>query len=85
MIDLLNTDCMTYMAALPDAAFDLAIVNPPYGINATKFSMGQNLNRNDGCEIDADYWRAAMERFETKTRQIDLLGFTPNPRQEGAS
>ena len=31
-ITLLNTDCMTYMAAQPDNAFDLAIVDPPYGL-----------------------------------------------------
>jgi site-specific DNA-methyltransferase (adenine-specific) len=35
MIELLNTDCMEYMATLPDKAFDLAIVDPPYGIGAT--------------------------------------------------
>lgn len=27
-----NIDCMAYMATLPDKAFDLAIVDPPYGI-----------------------------------------------------
>lgn len=27
----LNTDCMEYMRTLPDKAFDLAIVDPPYG------------------------------------------------------
>jgi site-specific DNA-methyltransferase (adenine-specific) len=32
MITLLHTDCMTYMAGLPDKAFDLCIVDPPYGI-----------------------------------------------------
>lgn len=31
-IELLNMDCMTFMATLPDKAFDLAIVDPPYGI-----------------------------------------------------
>ncbi len=31
-ITLLNVDCMSYMATLPDKAFDLAIVDPPYGI-----------------------------------------------------
>ena len=31
MIELLHTDCMNYMATLPDGAFDLAIVDPPYG------------------------------------------------------
>ena len=32
MIELLHMDCMEYMAGLPDKAFDLAIVDPPYGI-----------------------------------------------------
>jgi len=32
MIELLNVDCMEYMKGLPDRAFDLAIVDPPYGI-----------------------------------------------------
>ena len=31
-----NIDCMTYMATLPDKAFELAIVDPPYGIGADK-------------------------------------------------
>lgn len=31
-VELLNVDCMEYMAGLPDKAFDLAIVDPPYGI-----------------------------------------------------
>ena len=33
-ITLLNVDCMQYMATLPDKAFQLGIVDPPYGINA---------------------------------------------------
>jgi site-specific DNA-methyltransferase (adenine-specific) len=35
-IELLNMDCMDYMAGLPDKAFDLAIVDPPYGIDVAK-------------------------------------------------
>ena len=31
-ITLLNVDCMDYMKTLKDRAFDLAIVDPPYGI-----------------------------------------------------
>ncbi len=34
MIELLNCDCMEYMATVPDKYFDLAIVDPPYGIGA---------------------------------------------------
>ena len=30
MIEMLNCDCMDYMATLPDKAFELAIVDPPY-------------------------------------------------------
>lgn len=33
-IHLFNMDCMDYMAKFPDNYFDLAIVDPPYGINA---------------------------------------------------
>lgn len=29
-IELINIDCMAYMATLPDKAFELAIVDPPY-------------------------------------------------------
>jgi site-specific DNA-methyltransferase (adenine-specific) len=31
-IELLNVDCMEYMATVPDKYFDLAVVDPPYGI-----------------------------------------------------
>ena len=27
----LNCDCMEYMRSLPDKAFDIAVVDPPYG------------------------------------------------------
>ena len=36
MIELLNCDCMEYMATVPDKYFDLAIVDPPYGIGMAK-------------------------------------------------
>lgn len=41
MIELLNIDCMEYMATCKDKQFDLAIVDPPYGINITKQRLGQ--------------------------------------------
>ena len=36
---------MEYMATLPDKAFDLAIVDPPYGINVGKMSQGKGGRR----------------------------------------
>jgi len=41
-----NMDCMAFMATLPDKAFDLAIVDPPYGIGedkTTRPSRGRTL------------------------------------------
>lgn len=31
-ITLVHGDCMDYMRSLPDNAFELAVVDPPYGI-----------------------------------------------------
>lgn len=35
-----NMDCMEYMKDVPDNFFDLAIVDPPYGIGINKMIMG---------------------------------------------
>ena len=37
-----NVDCMEYMKSLPDNAFDLAIVDPPYGINMDGGKIGKS-------------------------------------------
>lgn len=34
--EVYNMDCMEYMKTIPDKFFDIAIVDPPYGINAPK-------------------------------------------------
>jgi site-specific DNA-methyltransferase (adenine-specific) len=36
-----NEDCMVMMARYPDKFFDLAIVDPPYGIDAPNMKVGQ--------------------------------------------
>lgn len=46
--EVYNMDCMEYMKDIPDKFFDLAIVDPPYGINAPNMTMGTNLNRKHG-------------------------------------
>lgn len=45
-----NRDCMEAMREFPDGFFDLAIVDPPYGINAPNMAMGSHPTRskNDG-------------------------------------
>ena len=41
MIELHNCDCMDYMKTLEDKAFDLAIVDPPYGIGWATETKGK--------------------------------------------
>ena len=43
-IELLNIDCMEYMATVPDKYFDLAIVDPPYGIGIDGQKQSINVN-----------------------------------------
>ena len=38
-----NMDCMEYMRSLPDKAFDLAVVDPPYGLSIN-CNMGRHAN-----------------------------------------
>ena len=40
MIHIYNKDCMEAMASMKDNEFDLAIVDPPYGIKASKTNGG---------------------------------------------
>jgi len=64
MIELLNCDCMEYMATVPDKYFDLAIVDPPYGIGVanegkmTSASRKEYTKKNwDDAVPSADYFR----------------------------
>lgn len=38
MTETFNIDCMEYMKTLPDKAFDLAVVDPPYGNGGSNFA-----------------------------------------------
>jgi len=77
MIELLNVDCMEYMAMQPDNAFDLAIVDPPYGIErfqkaagTTRFSSSKKMQK-EGLKWDrrpeSEYWQ---ELFRVSKEQI---------------
>lgn len=71
-----NEDCMTGMARYPDKHFDLAIVDPPYGININ-VSMGRrkvdkksNFHKfagHDKCIPDIRYFK---QLFRVSKNQI---------------
>ena len=54
-----NLDCMEAMKGFPDGFFDLAIVDPPYGMNIT----GQHVV-NDGAKIVGG--GAALRRLQAR-------------------
>jgi site-specific DNA-methyltransferase (adenine-specific) len=44
--EMYNEDCLVGMRQFPDKFFDIAIVDPQYGINAPKMSMGTHKTRH---------------------------------------
>jgi site-specific DNA-methyltransferase (adenine-specific) len=60
MIDLKNMDCLEAMKQMDDNQFDLAIVDPPYGINASKMTMGSGKHK---FSKDKD-WDSAIPSLE---------------------
>ena len=50
---LLNCDCMNYMKDCEDNAFDLAIVDPPYGIGFGQFNRTNTLPSGERVKADA--------------------------------
>lgn len=46
-IELHHIDCMEFMRGLPDKAFDLAIIDPPYGINVGSNKAGMGRRKGD--------------------------------------
>lgn len=45
MVKLLNIDCVEYMKTLPDLSFDLAVCDPPYGIDVANMNMGSGTGK----------------------------------------
>ena len=44
-MEITNEDNMALMARYPDNYFDLAIVDPPYGIGANKMTLGNGKRK----------------------------------------
>lgn len=73
-IELLHTDCMEYMAGLPDKAFDIVVTSPPYNTlhqtggkgrivsdaSMRKQSCGYSSHGDDMPESEYQEWMNAM-------------------------
>ena len=72
MIKLHNKDCVGAMARFDDNQFDLAIVDPPYGINFAKTHTGKGWIVRDNKEWDKEIPKPKYykELFRVSKNQI---------------
>ncbi len=74
MIELHNIDCMEYMKGCTDNEFDLAIVDPPYGINAeqgtNRASRKQFADKKYGWDNQSPKHEYYTELFRISKNQI---------------
>ena len=54
-IKIHNTDCLPFMKQCSDGQFDLAIVDPPYGINFGEFNRTNKAS--DGTRYKANKYK----------------------------
>lgn len=77
-IELLNIDCMEYMAEQPDNSFDLAIIDPPYGIGESgktnktrgKLAKPKNYKAFHGDDLSAPETKYFNELQRVSKEQI---------------
>lgn len=83
VIDLIHGDCMDYMRELPDNAFELAIVDPPYGIDlASKSFRGKQKKKIWDEKIpDEEYFSELMRA--SKNQIIWGGNYFPLPPSKG--
>ncbi len=67
-----NEDCMDLMARYEDNYFDLAIVDPPYGIEVNKMQLGSGKYKNKGKQWDSETPKQLFfdELFRVSKNQI---------------
>jgi site-specific DNA-methyltransferase (adenine-specific) len=95
MVELLHCDCMDYMKGLKDNAFELAVVDPPYGIggdsiHANRLGTGAGKLKNRALQKYSTAWDIAPtkdyfnELFRISNEQIIFGGnYFALPRNRG--
>ena len=80
-----NMDCIEYMAQFPDKYFELAIVDPPYGIDRNGMNMGNSVFNKDSKIWDKSIPREYFfnELFRVSKNQIIWGGnYFPLPQSQ---
>lgn len=67
MINFFNTDCIKFMKSKPDKFWDLAIIDPPYGIG-----INHNIGRRKG-DKPSDYKKVTWDNKPPSKEYFDEL------------
>lgn len=71
MVELLEMDCMAYMAGCEDNAFELAIVDPPYGIE--RFRRGSlRFDRSEKAKNGLKWDRKPPSEYFTELERVSI-------------
>ena len=76
--EVLNIDCMEYMADIPDDWFELAIVDPPYGIGNFSNKATDKKKHNKGYDIkwnDSPPDREYFNELKRVSKNHIIFGF----------
>ena len=76
--EVYNMNCLDGMRKYPDNHFDLAIVDPPYGIDAPNMQMGANKSKNKSNTSDSVANKLKKARFsqgsgKLKDRKLNTM------------
>ena len=82
-----HMDCMDGMKRFPDGFFDLAIVDPPYGISADKQSMGSGASKDAGVygtavRVNRERLNRGMGKLKDRVLNRSDCSWDENPPPE---
>jgi site-specific DNA-methyltransferase (adenine-specific) len=78
--EVYNEDCMTLMARYPDKYFDLAVVDPPYGLDLANMNMGAGKSKK-ASKIQNRKWKPKDWDKEIPTTEYFLELFRVSKNQ----
>lgn len=70
---LYNMDCIEGMAEYPDGYFDLAIVDPPYGVGSVTYMPSERIAANGGFIDKYDITVATLNMNQRKNVKVDVI------------
>ena len=72
-LSLFHADCMEIMKQYPDKYFDLAVVDPPYGIGADLKNSKRELKSKKSAALSRDFGNQVWDNAIPKEDYFDEL------------